>query len=549
VNVIEIFQERARQHPGSVAIVSGRAGQETTLTFGELDRRSREIATLLLDEGLQPGDGVVVFVPMSPELYAIMAALLRVGMVPVFVEPAAWRNTLSRAVSALSVRGFIGIPIACAMRFVVPALRRIPKAFVAGAFFPGAVPLGRAGTLAPSDHLESVGPDAPAMLTFTSGSTGRPKGILRTHGVLAETHRILSTHLALVPGELNLAVLPIVVFTNLGAGVGSLIPDADLSRPGAVDAKRLASQIDAWRPTGLVASPALVERLADHALAHRDRFDSLRRVYAGGAPVFPRVLDKAAAVAPAALIRALYGASEAEPMAMLDRDDFGVGDRAAMHLGEGLLVGQPIPEVRLRVLRDRFGEPRGPWTQAELEAASVPAGEAGEIVVSGKHVVEAYLGGEGDRDLKIHVGSQTWHRTGDAGRLDAQGRLWLLGRCSARVAVGRGSRYPLTVDAALSDNAALARATLIQHGERVLLVVEARGPLESETLVKIGRGSGWVGADELVAIRRFPLDRRHNAKIDYPALRRMLDERRWMLRVPINDAFPVAAHERGSEHG
>jgi len=549
VNVVEILQERARQHPGGVAIVSGRAGRETILTFGELDRRSREIATLLLDEGLQPGDGVAVFVPMSSELYAIMAALLRVGMVPVFVEPAAWRNTLARAVSALPVRGFIGIPFACAVRFVVPALRRIPKAFVAGAFFPGAVPLDRARTLAPSDHLEAVGADAPAMLTFTSGSTGPPKGVLRTHGILAETHRILSRHLALVPGELDLAVLPIVVFANLGTGVGSLIPDADLSRAGAIDAKRLASQIDAWRPTGLVASPALVERLADHALARGDGFDSLRRVIAGGAPVFPRVLDKAAAVAPGALIRALYGASEAEPMAMLDRDGFGVGDRSAMHLGEGLLVGQPIPEVRLRILRDCFGEPCGPWSQAELEAATVLAGEAGEIVVSGKHVVEGYLGGEGDRDLKIRVGSETWHRTGDAGRLDVQGRLWLLGRCSARVAVGQESRYPLTVDAALSDNAALARATLIKHGERVLLVVEPRGPLESETLAEIERGSLWAGVDELVAIRRFPLDRRHNAKIDYPALQRMLDERRWMLRVPINDAFRLAAHERRSEHG
>lgn len=265
--------------------------------------------------------------------------------------------------------------------------------------------------------------------------------------------------------------------------------------------------------------------------------------------MFPRVFDKAAAVAPGALIRALYGASEAEPMAMLDRGDFGVGDRAAMHLGEGLLVGEPIPEVRLRILRDRFGEPRGPWTQADLEAATVPAGEAGEIVVSGKHVVEGYLGGEGDRDLKIRVGAVIWHRTGDAGRLDVQGRLWLLGRCSARVAAGRGTRYPLTVDAALSDNAALARATLIQHGERVLLVVEPRGSPEDETLVEIGRGSAWAGAEELVAIRRFPLDRRHNAKIDYPALRRMLDERRWMLRVPINDAFRLAAQERGSEHG
>ena len=157
--------------------------------------------------------------------------------------------------------------------------------------------------------------------------------------MLAETHRILSAHLGLVSGDLDVAVLPIVVFANLGAGVGSLIPDADLTRPGAIDPTRLARQIDALSPAGIVASPALLERLADEALARGARFGSLRRVFAGGAPVFPRVLDKLAAVAPNARVHALYGASEAEPMAVLACDEFGAEERAAMHLGKGLLAG------------------------------------------------------------------------------------------------------------------------------------------------------------------------------------------------------------------
>ena len=533
MNVIEIFQESARRHASNAAIVSGRAGRENTTTFAEIDRRSRQIAALLLKEGLHPGDGVVVFVPMSAELYAIMAALLRLGMVPIFVEPAAWRETLARAMSALPVRGIIGIPVACAARLLVPALRRIPKAFVAGTCFPGAVPLRSACTLAPCEHLEAAAADRPAILTFTSGSTGRPKGVLRSHGVLAETHKILSAHLGLVPGDLDVAVLPLVVFTNLGAGVGSLIPDADLTRPGAIDAPRLASQIQAWSPAGMVASPALLERLADEALARSVRFDSLQRIFAGGAPVFPRVLDKLAKVAPGARVHAIYGATEAEPMTVLARGEFGVEERDAMHRAKGLLVGRPIPEVQLRVLRDRFGEPRGPWMPSDLDAASAGVEEPGEIVVSGRHVVESYLDADDDRQFKIRVGTQIWHRTGDAGLLDASGRLWLLGPCKARIEDGRGGRYPLVVDAALSDNAALSRATLVRHQDRVLLVVQPRGDQAEGDFVAIGRSLTWAAADELVVIRRFPLDRRHNAKIDYPRLRRMLGKRRWALRVPI----------------
>jgi acyl-CoA synthetase (AMP-forming)/AMP-acid ligase II len=533
VNVIEIFQESARRHASNAAIVSGRAGRESTTTFAELDRRSRQIAALLLEEGLHPGDGVVVLVPMSAELYAIMAALLRLGMVPIFVEPTAWRETLDRAMSALSVRGVIGIPVACAARLLVPALRRIPKAFVAGTYFPGAVSLRSARTLAPCEHLEAAAADRPAILTFTSGSTGRPKGVPRSHGLLAETHGILSAHLGLVPGDLDVAVLPFVVFTNLGAGVGSLIPDADLTRPGAIDAPRLASQIQAWSPAGIVASPALLERLADEALARSVRFDSVQRVFAGGAPVFPRVLDKLAKVAPAARVHAIYGATEAEPMAVLERSEFGIDERDAMHRAKGLLVGRPIPEVQLRIVRDRFGEPRGPWMPSDLDAASAGVEEAGEIVVSGRHVVESYLDAEDDRQLKIRVGTQIWHRTGDAGLLDASGRLWLLGSCKARIEDGRGCRYPLVVDAALSDHGALSRATLVRHQDRVLLVVQPRGDQAEDDLISIGRSMTSAGADELVVIRRLPLDRRHNAKIDHPRLRRMLDERQWALRVPI----------------
>lgn len=539
MNVIEIFEESARRHPDQAAIVDGRAGRERTTSFAELDRRSRQIAALLIKEGLQPGDGVIVFVPMSAELYAIMAALLRLAMVPVFVEPARWRETLDRALASMPVRGFIGIVAACAMRLVVPALRRVPKVFVAGAFFPGAVPLRAARMLAPSQHLQAVTADRPGILTFTSGSTGRPKGVVRSHGVLAATHRTLSAHLELVPGDLDVALLPIVVLANLGCGVGSLIPDGNLTRPGSIDVRLLARQIDAHSPAGIVASPALLERLADDAFGRGARFDSLRRVFAGGAPVFPRLLDKLAALAPAARIRAVYGATEAEPMAMLDRDEFGVEERHAMHLGHGLLAGRPIRDVRLRILRDRIGEPCGPWTGEQFEAASLAACEVGEIVVSGEHVVEGYLGGEGDRELKIRVGVQTWHRTGDAGCLDANGRLWLHGSCRARVEVDRGWRYPLAIDAALSDDIALARSTLVCHDGSVLLVVQPRGELSAAERESVASSVAWSGADGLVVVGRMPLDRRHAAKIDHPQLQRLLDGKHWLAREPIERAKPT----------
>ena len=80
---------------------------------------------------------------------------------------------------------------------------------------------------------------------------------------------------------------------------------------------------------------------------------------------------------------------------------------------------------------------------------------------------------------------------------------------------------------------------LFRSGDRTLLVVEPRGRPDDRALVAIARSLAWARPEEVVAIRRFPLDRRHDAKVDYPGLRRMLDARRWMLRAPVAHAVPV----------
>src|SRR6185503_8477337 len=96
------------------------------------------------------------------------------------------------------------------------------------------------------------------------------------------------------------------------------------------------------------------------------------------------------------------------------------------------------------------------------------SGEVGEIVVSGAHVLSGYLQGRGDEETKFRVDDAIWHRTGDAGWLDAQGRLWLLGRCAARIADERGTLWPFAVECAAQQNAAIRRAALVSdEGQRL----------------------------------------------------------------------------------
>jgi acyl-CoA synthetase (AMP-forming)/AMP-acid ligase II len=225
------------------------------------------------------------------------------------------------------------------------------------------------------------------------------------------------------------------------------------------------------------------------------------------------------AIAPQATITAVYGSTEAEPIAHIDLTEIAADDFTRMQTGAGLLAGRPVDAITLRILPDRWGTPL-----TELSTA-LPPDQIGEIVVTGSHVLRGYLNGTGDSETKIRVGNQVWHRTGDAGYLDATGRLWLMGRCSARITDTRGTLYPFAVEAAAQAIDGIARAALIAHaGARLLAIELDRRSNEDASRIEsdVHRTLAWAQLDSIVRLDTIPVDRRHNAKVDYVALRKLL---------------------------
>lgn len=523
MNLVTLLAEQARVRPAAPALIEGQGRARRVTTFAELDRRSQSAAARLRAAGLAPGAPVLIFQPMSSELYVALVAVVRLGAVAMFLDPSAGRRHLDRCCALSPPAALLASPRALWLRLLSPALRRIPRHFRLSGWAPWAPPLDAgAAELA----IESVEASAPALLTFTSGSTGEPKAAMRTHGILVAQHRALAESLALTPGEIDLATLPIFVLANLASGVTSVIPDADLRRPGAIDAEPVIAQLRAEDVTRSAASPAFYERLLDVVGDGRHALAPLSTIYTGGAPVFPRLLTRLAdAVAASGRAVAVYGSTEAEPIAHIARNEISPDDLAAMRAGRGLLTGHPVPQIDLRILPDRWGHPLGPWTGAEFTRECLPADAVGEIVVSGEHVLPGYLGGRGDAETKFSVDGRRWHRTGDAGRLDAQGRLWLLGRCAARIEDARGMLYPFTVECAAQEVFGVRRAALLAMGQERWLAVEpvAGEWPDHDGLTAIARAAG---IDRIEAVDTIPVDVRHNAKIDYPALRHLLSGRR-----------------------
>jgi acyl-CoA synthetase (AMP-forming)/AMP-acid ligase II len=475
VNAVEMLVRQATRRGEATALVArGRA-----LSFAELDRESARWAAVLHASGLCPGDAVLLIHPLSLELYVALAAALRLGVTPTFVDPTAGRDQIDACAAARPPRGLIASPRAHALRLLSGALRRIPLKFSVGRRAPGATTLALGSATPPREAIESVPGDAAALVAFTTGTTGEPKTVVRTHAFLEAQHRAVERALEPGPGDLYLTALPLFVLANLASGAGSLLPDADLRRMGSIDPGPVEAQIDRHAPSGAIAPPAFYEPLLGRRVA-----PSLRRVYTGGAPVHPELLDRLQAWAPHAAVVAVYGSTEAEPMARIARREISDADRRAVQEGRGLLVGPPVPDLELRLDPD-------------------PEGVAAEIVVRGPHVAAA-----------------GWHRTGDAGRLDIRGRLWLLGRCAARIADARGVVYPLGVEARAQSHPSVRRAALAPHrGRRVLAVELRRGAEGAEVRERLRSPE----IDEVRVLDRIPVDARHHSKIDYAALGRLLE--------------------------
>jgi acyl-CoA synthetase (AMP-forming)/AMP-acid ligase II len=522
MNVAEILRSHAQQYPHELAMIDIHRGRPRQMTFRELEEAAGRTAALLGDWGLRAGDTVLVFHPMSSELYIALAALFRLGLVAMFVDPSAGRSYIDRCCQMHPPRAMIAGSKVHLLRLLSPALRRIPLKFSIGPRNPWAIPLEAGRRTTGECGICRCEADSPALISFTSGSTGQPKAALRTHGFLLAQHRAIERNLGLVPREIELVALPVFVLANLASRVTSLIPAVDLRRPDAVRPAALVRQIQEFGATRTAAPPALYERVVEYCEHHQLTLPHLTKVFTGGGPVSPRLLHQLQRVAPGATVTVVYGSTEAEPISKVSLSEMQPADLSAMLQGRGLLTGQPVPSIRMRIIQDHWGRRMGPFSEREFEQLIQPQGTSGEIVVSGEHVLPGYLHGTGDEETKFQVGSVGWHRTGDAGYVDSSGRLWLLGRCAARVDDRRGAVYPLGVESAALRYDYVRRAAFASHqGQRVLVIELSRQAVKPD-FASLLKSLAFAGVDSIRIVKRLPMDKRHNAKVDYAALQELL---------------------------
>src|SRR5437588_839931 len=137
MNIAEILQGQARERPGAVAIIDTHRGRDRFTTLAQLEQQSTQAARLLRNCGLRPGDAVLIFYPMSAELYVALQAVFRLGLVAMFLDPSAGREHIERCCALQPPKALIAGTRAYLLCLWSAALRRIPVKFVIGWPLPG----------------------------------------------------------------------------------------------------------------------------------------------------------------------------------------------------------------------------------------------------------------------------------------------------------------------------------------------------------------------------------------------------------------------------
>ena len=528
-NIVQHLDRAAEARPQAAALKvprgRTRAGDIDYLTLSFVELRAEVAAwrARLEAAGTAPGDRTLVMVPPGLPLIAAVFALFHLGAVPVVIDPGMGRAAFLACVARSQPKRVVGIPLALLLSHLFRgSFRSVRSRVLAGGSLTAR--LTRAGA-APvtSRPAWQARPEDLAAILFTSGSTGAPKGVCYEHGMFAAQVDLIRQAYGITPGEIDLPLLPIFALFNPALGMTTVVPELDPRRPAAFAPERIVQAIQQEQVTNSFGSPTLWRRLARHCDEQKVTLPSLRRVLCAGAAVPADLWAAAPRFLPRGRLQSPYGATEALPLTSIAQDE--VAALATPPAG-GACVGRPLPGIEVRIIAAAEGS-----LAPDAVERPLPAGEIGEIIATGSVVTKAYdAAPEATARAKIVVGDRTWHRLGDCGYLDPEGRLWFCGRQVERVETLAGTLFPESCEQVFRRHPAVARCALVGLGERPAqrpaLVVEASlGPTAAEALAAELRAlaSAHAMTREICTFLfhpRFPVDVRHNAKIHRLALAR-----------------------------
>jgi acyl-CoA synthetase (AMP-forming)/AMP-acid ligase II len=436
--VVELLPDQLRlmasAYPDEVAYRN--LGDGSSITFGRWERESNRLAHGLQAKGVRKGDLVAIDLEAEQILDFIVtySAVHKIGAVSVpmnnRLSPPEIRSILEHAeVTAVVCSGAFEDAVA-------PLSGSLPS-------------LAVVATVGPSEHgrftdLEDVKSDDTAAIQvpidetdladvmYTSGTTGMPKGVAVRHGGVA----LLPNATPAWRGLKWFTATPVFTFAGLGFIYNPMKSGMTVMYLPKFDAGRWLDVVERERPVIAFLVPAMARLLIHHPEFDSADLSSLKRLILGSAPLPPDTLARLQTRLPGAAVLNSYGMTEGGH-ATFSMDPDGARNRPGA-------VGRPTPPVEVRIVDD--------------EDQVLPTGEIGEVVTRNPDGHREYYR---NPEATARTWEGGWLHTGDLGRLDADGYLYIVGRKKEVVVRGGMNVYADDVEAVLQAHPEVVEAAVV----------------------------------------------------------------------------------------
>ena len=441
--ISELVRAHARARPEHLALVQDRGERDRGefadargLSYAALDQWADRIAAALQRDGIGARDTVAICAATQIEVIALFVGSLRAGAAVAPLAMSSHPRTLAAMVADAGAKKlFLDRSAADSLETLEDAIGARTVAI------DDAGPAGLQQWMAPPGSVplsSDVTPDVPFNIIYSSGTTGNPKGIVQSHA-LRWTHIQRAAMSGFGPKSVTLLATPLYSNTTLVTLFGAMALGGTVVLMGKFTARRYLALAQGTRATHTVLVPVQYQRLlADEKF---DSFDlsAFQMKFSTGAP-FPAALkEQVLRRWPGGLIE-IYGMTEGGGACMLE---------AHKHPAKLHTVGTPLPQHEILVIDE---------TGRELAA-----GETGEIVGRSPAMMSGYL------NRQVATEAAQWHdsggrrfiRSGDIGRMDADGFLVLLDRKKDMIISGGFNVYPSDLESVLREHPGVFEAAVV----------------------------------------------------------------------------------------
>lgn len=507
----------ARNQPDRIGLIRRKHATYKQWTFDQLESIVQSLChDLLQDRGITRKTRVMLMVKPGLEFVTLAFALFRLGAVVILIDPGMGFRNLLRCIGSVQPAAVITTPKGAIFKILFAShFKTVRQTIVIH-------PWSRLGHQKPHGlfQMPATNPDDLAAIIFTTGSTGPPKGVCYTHAIFQAQLDFIRDYYKIGPTDIDQPAFPLFALFSIGLGAAAVIPDMNPVCPARVNPKKFIRTINKFNVTYSFGSPAIWNRVSRYCLANNLTLPSLRKVLMAGAPVSGELVARVQAILPEnAEIHTPYGATESLPTTDITGHEIMAQTWPMTRQGRGTCVGRPLPGNLVRIVAIVDG-PIMAWDDSLV----LPCGEIGEIVVQGPAVTTAYDHNEPENRLaKIPANDTSWHRMGDVGYLDPDGRLWLCGRKAHRVITSQGTLFTLPCEAICNTLPGVLRSALVGVGcpphQIPIIIIELLDKGQDQTsllgdLKKMAaRHPLLSNIHHFLIHEEFPTDIRHNVKI------------------------------------